>query len=552
MANQVPNLKQNLGRLGLFLRRERKLTFAIFIYALVVGLFSLIIPFTVQELVNTFAFAVTPIMVITLIGIMAGTLFFAGAFRVLQFYATDLVERRLFVRLTLALAKLLPRFQLKSFQPHIINQYFEAVFLKRAFSSIFVDLINFFVGAAIGMLLLVMYHPYFFIFDVILIVSIVIIAILGKGGLRDTLKMSDAKYAAFNWFQNVAKNLIHLKATDCSPIIEQHADLLATSYVQARKSRFRALLRQYIGTITFQVVIHTGLLGTAGWLLSQGELTLGQLVAAEVIVASLLLSLESVLKRSYVIFYFFTALHELDHLFSIPQDPPENGSEISIPQPDEVGIHIQCNKLERTLGVGQASESIPFEATSGEKWSIICPTESIRHRIALTLAGLDAFSQAVVRYNGIDVRSLATGQVCRHRGIVLGGDLTLFEGTILDNITLRRTGIKPEDLVWALEITELESQLDELPDGLETMILGESKDLSASLRLRILLARAIITRPSLLILDGGMHELQSQIRKPLMQRLCSPDCTWTLIIVTTDPNIKTLTQKHLSLTESTI
>ena len=62
-----------------------------------------------------------------------------------------------------------------------------------------------------------------------------------------------------------------------------------------------------------------GLLGTAGGL-SKGELTLGQLVAAEVIVASLLLNLDSVVKRAYIVFYFLGALTELDELFSLPHD----------------------------------------------------------------------------------------------------------------------------------------------------------------------------------------------------------------------------------------
>ena len=96
----------------------------------------------------------------------------------------------------------------------------------------------------------------------------------------------------------------HFKASQSRDFILQKADSLAHAYVNTRKLRFRILVRQYIGSLFVQVILHTGLLGTAGWLMSKGELTLGQLVAAEVIIASLLLSLESVIKRTYVIFYF--------------------------------------------------------------------------------------------------------------------------------------------------------------------------------------------------------------------------------------------------------
>jgi len=321
MNQPVPVLRETLDRLGLFLRQERSILLAILTYAIAVGVFSLIIPLTVQELVNTFAFSVSPVMVVTIVGIMAVILFFVGIFRVLQFYATDVLERRIFVRVTLALAQILPRYQKETFRSDAISRFFETVFLQRALSSICVDLVNVLVGGVVGMALLALYHPYFVIFDLVLVGAVALIGILGKGGLRTTLHMSEAKYGVFHWFQEVADNLLHFKTVSASDLILRNADRLATTYVQARQSRFGVLLRQYIGSLTLQVILHTGLLGTAGWLLSQGELTLGQLVAAEVIIASLLLNVDSVVKSAYVVFYFFTALTELDHLFSLRTRP---------------------------------------------------------------------------------------------------------------------------------------------------------------------------------------------------------------------------------------
>ena len=290
MSQHLPLLRENLERLGLFMRHERTLLWTIVTYAAAVGIFSLIIPITVQELVNTFAFSVSPVMVVTLVGIMAVILSFVGVFRVLQFYATDILERRVFVRVSLALAQVLPRFKEASFRTDSISRFFETVFMQRALANLFVDFTNVLVGGLIGMTLLALYHPFFLIFDVVLLGSALLIGFLGKGGLRTTLQMSEAKYDAFHWFQEVADNLLHFKDTKSSALVLQKTDEMVTAYVKARKSRFAVLVRQYIGSLTVQVVLHTGLLGTAGWLLSQGELTLGQLVAAEVIVASLLLS----------------------------------------------------------------------------------------------------------------------------------------------------------------------------------------------------------------------------------------------------------------------
>ena len=331
MGTHLPSFKDHLDRLGLFVRHERMLLLAILTYAVAVGIFSLIIPLTVQELVNTFAYTVSPVMLATIIGIMAIILLFVGAFRILQFYATDMLERRIFVRVTLGLAQSASRFRKETFQSDTINRFFETVFMQRALSSLLVDFTNVLVGGLIGMMLLIFYHPYFIIFDLALLGSVVLIGVLGKGGVRTTLHMSEAKYDVFRWLQEVTGNQHGSQAT--RDLMKQ-ADTLATEYVDARESRFGVLLRQYIGSLSLQVFLHTGLLGTAGWLLSQGELTLGQLVAAEVIVASLLLNLESVTKRTYSVFYFFGALTELDELFSLHEDKTAGvaDSAVSIPR----------------------------------------------------------------------------------------------------------------------------------------------------------------------------------------------------------------------------
>ncbi len=542
--SQLPTLRETLDRLGTFVKQERSLFFFIFVYAIAVGLFSLIIPFTVQELVNTFAFAVTPIMVVTLVGIMGGMLFLVGIFRVLQFYATDILERRVFVRVILALAESLPRFVEKKFRSESVSRFFETVFLQRALSSLFVDLTNVLVGGFIGMALLALYHPYFIIFNIFLLVSVIMIAILGKGGLRNTIYMSEAKYDAYHWLQEVAENLIHFKATNCENLILQKTDTLATRYVEARKSRFSSLLRQYIGSLFFQVLMHTGLLGTAGWLLSQGELTLGQLVAAEVIVASLLLNLDSVVKRTYVMFYFFTSLTELDHLFALPQEKNEEGSGLVMPQNGSRGLHLSCKNLNWGSRAKVFSD-INFEALPGEKWTVICTNESVRKRVSYALAGLDEIPSGIIKYNGVDLKSLSARQINAQRGIVFGRDLNLFDGTIRENILMGRSEIETKDLLWALSMTRLD--LEKFSNGLETQVIEGGKLFTPSQRLRILLARAIVGKPSLLILDGALHRIPSKIRDPLMRSLNADECPWTLVIVTMDRVIKTCTEKTMAL-----
>ena len=539
--------KEVLQHVGVFLRQERQILLTILMYSMAVGAFSLIIPFTVQELVNTFALAIQPIMVVTLVSIMAGVLVFVGVFKVLQFYATDLLERRIFVRFTLAFARTFPSIQETHFRGEYASRFFEIIFMQRAVAGLLVDLTNVVVGGFIGMALLVLYHPYFLVFDLLLLLAVGIIGVLGQGGLQTTLHMSEAKYATYHWFQEVADNLSHFKASQSRDFILQKADALAHAYVHARESRLRVLIRQYIGSISLQILLHTSLLGTAGWLLSKGELTLGQLVAAEVIIATLLVNLDSVVKRTYVIFYFLTALTEIHHIFSLPKDHQISTQFVSLPELSPQGLGLSVAHVGGLPSPWPHAFELTVDLKPGEKWALVCRTESQRLQISRLLAGLDDPPHGTIRYNGIDIRDLHPDAVPNVRGLVLSRDLSLFEATLLENITLRRKNQSTEDLLWALDFVELPQEIEHFPDGLQTPVQYGGKNFSPSQTIQILLARALIARPKLLIVDGGLHELFPPQREAILNRICAAESSWTVVIVTTDPNIKSFVQQSVSV-----
>ena len=537
-----------LHHVATFFRQERQILVTIIMYALAVGLFSLIIPLTVQELVNTFAFAIQPIMVVTLVSIMAGILLFVGIFKALQFFATDLLERRIFVRFTLAFARTFPSIQETHFRSEYASRFFEIIFMQRAVAALLVDLTNVAVGGVIGMTLLALYHPYFLFFDLLLLIAVGFIGMLGHGGLRATLHMSEAKYATYHWFQEIADNLSHFKSSLSHDLILQKADSLAHTYVNTRQSRFRILVRQYIGSLLFQVILHTGLLGTAGWLMSKGQLTLGQLVAAEVIIATLLLNLESVIKRTYVIFYFLTALTEIHHIFSLPKDQRPTTQFVQLPATGSPqGLALSISHVRGLPPPWPPTLELNMDLAPSEKWAIVCVTESQRLTVSRLLAGLDHPPQGSIRYNGIDVRDLHPDEVNETRGLVLSRHMTLFEATLMENITLRRKNLATEDLLWVLDLVGLKEEIEHIPDGLQGMVQYGGKNFSPSQTIQILLARVLIARPKLVIVDGGLHEIFASQRESILNAICDTKYPWTVVIVTTDSNIKKFVQHSIVL-----
>ena len=548
-VDEQPNLFQSVvGYIGLLLRLERRLLALVVSYSLAIGLFALIVPLTVQELTNTFAFAIQPVTIVTLAGVMIAALLFVGAFRSLQYYAVEVLERRLFARVAIGMAQQIPQLQVLGFKPRYANHFMETVFMQRALSVLLVDLINVVVGGAVGMTILVFYHPYFLLYNALLLAGFGIVLLLSHGGLKATIEMSHAKYDTLHWMQEISYNLLHFKATDSRAILMQRTDELVGKYVERRQTRFGILIRQYLGSVGWQAIAHGGLIATAAWLLSIGQLTLGQLVAAEVVVSGLLASFDEVVKRMGHIFYFMTGLSELDFVLSLPKDQESSGLSVPLPDPTVHGIRLTCKDLTvHHPGVPAIFERFNVEVTPGEKIGIYASSTVAKTALARVLGGLEAPTNGLIRYNGVDLRHIDMSAINRCRGFMIDSQLTLFEGTIEDNIVLGRSYIPYSDVRWALRFAELEEDVDALPQGLKTHIRAPGKILAPTHIMRILLARAVLARPQIMIFDGTLHNLQPVLRETLLRRLCSKDEPWSVIFVSNDPNLTPHVDRRLIL-----
>jgi len=553
LGTHHPNLFQVLKLFGRFFRLERRILGLVVTYSLVVGLFSLIVPLTVQELVNTFSFAIQPVMIVTLAIIMVMVLMVVGAFKALQYYAVEVLQRRLFVRTAFAMAQKLPHVQFRGFKPQISNSFMETAFMQRALSVLLVDLIHVVVGGIIGMMMLVFYHPYFILFNLVLLIgSAFIFFVLSRGGLRATVEMSHAKYDMLHWIQEISQNLLHIKATDSRALLMEKTDELAKKYIERRRARFAVLLRQFIASVGGQALAHSGALALAGWLLSIDQLTLGQLVAVEVVVGSLLVNFDAVIKSVGQVYFFFTALVELNAFFALPSDqrhrPPT--SSVTLPDPKTHGIRVMCKGLGLIHDGASVFDNFNLDVAPGEKVAIYAKTTTARMSLARVLAGLELPTSGVISYNDVDLRDLASGVVNQCRGFMVDAQLSLIDGTIADNIVWRRPYVSYEDVRWALSLTHLQDVIAALPLGLNSDISALGETPAPTHILRILLARAILGRPKLLIFDGLIHDMQPTLRDTILRRLCSKEESWTVIFVSNDPNLIPYVDRRLSLGES--
>jgi putative ABC transport system ATP-binding protein len=360
--------------------------------------------------------------------------------------------------------------------------------------------------------------------------------------------MSHAKYETLGWLQEIANNLLHFKVTVSRPLLTVRTDALLVTYLEARRARFRILIRQYLSSVAWQACVHSALIAMAGWLLAEGQITLGQLVAAEVIVGSLLLNFDSVVKRMPHLFYLLTALTELDELLSRPKDRQPRQACQPLPDPMIHGLRVTCTGLSFAYaGAPPVFEQFDMDVAPGEAVAVQAEASSGQLALARVLAGLYAPTSGVIRYNGVDLRDLDPEQLQCHLGVVFDHQLTLFEGTLQDNITMGRPAAGYRDVQWALRMVELEDEMDAMPQGLLTPVSFRGKAFTTNLVQRILVARAIVTRPSVLILEGTLPGIPADLRERILRRMCSKEEAWSVICISTDPTFTPPAARRLTL-----
>jgi ABC-type bacteriocin/lantibiotic exporter with double-glycine peptidase domain len=548
---QLRNIVQDiLIQLGLLVRLERKMLGIIASYAMAIGMFMLCVPIAVQELVSTFSYAVEPRMIFTLALMVAAALTGVAAFRILQARAIETLQQRIYTRIAIAFTRTLPRLQEESFLPQHANRFMEADLLTRALVAMVADLFNVAVVGAIFMSMLVFFHPYFLLYNVLLIGGfVVLLTVFGRGGFLITLEMSRLNYDIYHWIQNIAVNLPHLRAAGQSPYLMRKTDELTKAYVRVRQQRSNLLTgRQYKAAALWQVVGHTGMIATAGMLVSSGQLTVGQFAAAELLAGNLLLNMDTLARRMVHMFFAFVSFREMSAFFSLPQD--ESGSKTVIPL-DQFGL-AGIKVTGRNLAFGYSDSALLFEhfdleVAAGEKVVVLCSSNTQKTALAKVLAGLLPPSAGVVRYNDMNLREVSLGSIDACRSLMLDSHPTLIEGTIEDNMTLGRPSISYEDIQWALRFVELDEEIDGLPDGLTTMVIGHGKQFTLSQTLRLLLARAIVTRPHVLIVDGTLHSMMPSLREMILRRLCSKDEPWSVIFVSNDPSFTSYVDRQIIL-----
>lgn len=534
-----------LTRLRGLLRTESSDVWIVVAYAVCVGLLSLAVPVAVQALVNTVAFGsvLQPVVLLTLL-VLAG-LGFAGALRAVQIVVVEVLRERTFVRVAADLAFRLPRVAMRAWDrahgPEVVNRFFDVVTIQKAATSILLDGLGVVLQMVIGLLLLAFYHPVLLAFDLVLLAAVAfMIFVLGRGATVTSIRRSRAKYAMAAWLEELARQPTTFRGVTGAGLAVERADVLARGYVAARRSHFRIVLRQIGAALTIQALASAILLGIGGWLVIKRQLTLGQLVAAELIVAGVLASLAKFGKHLESFYDLLAAMDKIGHLVDLPLE--RRGGEEPLPSANPAALHLR----EVSFGYPDGETILSganLDLHPGARVALVGDSGSGRSTLLDLCFGLRDPQSGTVELDGVPLRELCLNTARAQMALVRDGEI--FAGTVEENVRAGRAKVGLAEVREALSAVGLLEEVARLPQGLFTQLNTGGLPLSSGQVRRLALARAILGRPRLLLLDETLDRFDAATRTKLLEALSRPEAPWTLVVATHVPEVASSCERAL-------
>lgn len=533
--NEKPSPLKRLFRL---LKPDRKEIINIYVYSIFNGLVYLSVPLGIQAIVNLIIGGeVTTSWILLIILVVIGVAA-TGILRIFQFRITENLQQKIFTKAAFEFSYRLPRMKMevlyKHYVPELMNRFFDVMTVQKGLPKLLIDFSVAVLQVVFGLILLSLYHPLFIVFSVLLVFLIYIIFhFTVKKGLSTSLEESKYKYKVAHWLEEVGRTNISFKLAGNTELPLEKANTHVDKYLTARESHFKLLMRQYSFMVVFKVIVAASLLILGGILVMEQTINIGQFVAAEIIILLVMESVEKLIVSLETIYDVLTGLEKIGEVTDLELERSEGinlKDELTTP-----GMKVKTEGLSFSYPGSKTKilDGISFSVKRGEKFLISGRNNAGKSTLLKQIAGLYEVKEGVVSYNGISLTNLNINEMRSVIGECFANG-TLFEGTVLENITMGRKNIPFENVKWAVNHLKLKSFIRNLPNGYDTFVEPQGYKFSRSIITKLLIARSIVSKPNLLLIEDILDNLDRMERLKIMDFLTSDENTWTMIAVSSE------------------
>lgn len=498
---------------------------AIVINTLAVSLLSLGVPLAIQVIINNIGVRTMAQPLVVLCLLLFFILSCSGALQAIQTYTVEILQRRLFVRYGLIISERLSSYQDKYFKgansPDLINRYFDIMIMQSSMVTFFVSGFGFIIQFIIGFSLLAFYHPYFLGFAGFMGQFLFVNWMLfGPDGVKAGSPEADGKYNVVSWVEEMSRVRNIFTSDQGKDFSNAKITNLFNKWLVSRNNLFNFQFRQHIGLQIFGVVMNVLLLGMGGFLVLKGELSAGQLVAAALVVNSIIASLPNLQNFFFSVYNYSTALDMIARFYDFPLEVPKENAVV----PKKLDFHFENLKFEPNY-------HFHFGFKEGSKNLVLVRSFSSVQLFYESLMGFGEYTTGKIYYDNMLVEDLDIGAIRNHIQIIRHDQF--FAGTIMENLVgLGNRKFSATEIDEVIARVGLDENINKLPLGLETEIRPNGYPLSKSQILSLQVARALLLKPKILMVTPDFEQISTFKRKLIYNEFLDRNHPWTLLFFT--------------------
>ena len=526
--------------LGL-VKLEKKDIYQVFNYAIFSGLVTLSLPLGIQAIVNLIQGAQISTSWIVLVILVTIGVIFSGILQLMQLKIIESIQQRIFMRASFELSYRFPKIKFEElrnyYPPELANRFFDTITIQKGLAKILIDIPTALLQIVFALILLSFYHPFFILFGLLVLVLVfMVFKYTAKQGLMTSLKESKYKYRVAHWIQEIARSVISFKLSGKTNLAVEKNDSLVVNYLEARQKHFGVLMLQFIQMIGFKVIITAGLLIVGGFLVINQEMNIGQFVAAEIIILIVIASVEKLILSLEPFYDVLTAIEKLGQVVDKDLEN-QHGNQPNFINDFNVELqNVGYSVEDREMAI---LSDISLKINNKSRILIQGETGSGKSSLLSLISGVIKPTKGHLFINGLSSESILINHYRAHLGLSINEEVP-FEGTIRENISFGDRTISDEDILWAMEKANLSDFLKIQPKGLNTKLYPEGKRISYTISKKIILARAIVKKPKLLILEDALDQFNIQETNTIIDFLTDKSNPWGVIVIS---NNKYWTQK---------
>ena len=485
------------------------------IYGVAISILGLSVPLSVQVLIGSVVNAAIVNQVLVLSFILFTVLALSAFFMAIQNYLMELFERRYFARMisevTLRLLYAAQDGLNRKNRGDLVNRYFDIMTVQKSLPPLMTGGLATTLQTIAGITVTSFYHPVFLVFNLVTVLAVYLAFRLFDRFAGDSaVELSSAKYGAASWLDEVALSNSFYKSQRAIDHALSRTRAVRERYIEHHRRHFRYTFAQAVGFLLIYAVASSTLLGLGGWLVIRGELTIGQLVAAELILAAIFYNLTRGIYYLELYYDLYAAMTKLLQLVGVEPENINAGSNIPSWSPllNFSNVHYKHDRGELIFD---------FKLPANSKTLMVVRSSVQEYAISDLLQGFTRENSGQVLIDGHDVGDFNAHEL--RDEIVVVDATPLPVCSISDYLHIADPRMSRAEMRGLLDAVGLNSDLTSISRAIDETLMPDGYPLSPVGLLKLKIAYALATTPKFLVLTTQFDTLSMEARLKIMSRL---------------------------------